>query len=91
MRRNYRIEAIQIIMAVAIIVLSVVLFFKSRELSLLFPVVFGLASLLCLIYAVEGIWFNKSRVTRKSRVVVFILLAVILAAICFLSARTVLG
>ena len=91
MRRNYRIEAIQIIMAAAIIVLSAVLFFKSRELSLLFPVVFGLASLLCLVYAVEGIWFNKSRVTRKSRVVVFVLLAVILAVICFFSARTVLG
>ena len=90
MRRNYKIEALQIFMAIAIIALSVVLFFKSTELTILYPVVFGLSSLLSVIYALEGTLFNKTRVVRKSRMAVFLVVAILLAMLSFFSARTVL-
>ena len=91
MRRNYRVEAVQIILAAAIIVCAVILFFKSSELTILYPVVFGLSCILSVIYGLEGLVYNKSRVVRKSRVVIFLLLAVILAVLCFFAVRTVMG
>ncbi len=90
MRRNYKMEALQIIMAIAIIASSVVLFFKSTELTILYPVVFGLAALLAFIYGLEGTLFNRSRVVRRSRMVLFFIAALILAGLSFFSARTVL-
>ena len=90
MRRNYKFETVQIIMCIAIIICSIVVFFKAAELTFLYPVVFGLASLLSVIYALEGILFNRNRVVRKARAIIFFSLAVILAAVTFFAARTVM-
>ena len=89
-RRNYQFEILQIIFAVAIIVLTVMLFFRSTELSILFPVVFGLAAILSLLCALEGTVYNRNRVIRKSRIVIFGILTVVLALLCYVSIRVVM-
>ncbi|MBR6323287.1 MAG: hypothetical protein IKR59_10480 [Lachnospiraceae bacterium] len=89
-KRNYQFEILQVILSAAVIVLTVVLFFKSNELTILFPVVFGIAALLCLLAALEGTAYNRSRVIRKSRVVLFGILTVILGLLTYVSFRVVL-
>ena len=90
MRRNYKFETVQILMCIAIIICSILAFFKASELTFLYPVIFGLAAILSGIYALEGILFNRNRVVRKARAIIFITLALFLAAVTFLSARTVM-
>ena len=57
-RRSYLCEVIQVLLSAAVIVLTVVLFFRADQLSVLFPVVFGLAAVLSLFFislaAVDG-------------------------------------
>lgn len=89
-RRNYEFEAIQILLSIAIVVLTVILFFRSAELTILFPIVFGLSCVLAILYAFEGILYNRNRVVKKSRLVLFGFLAVILGIITFISAKAVL-
>ena len=81
-RRSYEIEILEILLSVAVIVIMIVLFFKSGELSILFPIEFGLAGLLSLLYALEGLLYNRNRVIRKTRLIVFGILA---AALIFLT------
>ena len=90
MKRNYTVEVIQVILALAVIILTVVLFIKSDELTILFPIVFGLAALMCFIYAVEGIFFNKNRMVKKGRGILFAVLGICLALVTYLSGRVVL-
>ena len=89
-RRNYEFEIIEIILAVIIIVLTVVLFFRSAELTILFPVVFALACVLTILYAFEGILYNRNRVVKKSRLIVYGFLALVLGFITYVSIRTVM-
>lgn len=89
-KRNYQFEILQVILSAAVIVLTVVLFFKSNELTILFPVVFGIAALLCLLAALEGTAYNRNRVIRKSRIVLFGILTVILGILTYVSFRVVL-
>ena len=88
-RRNYQFEILEIILSLAVIGLSVVLFFRSSELTLLFPLVFGLAAVLSLMAALEGTVFNRNRVIKKSRIVVFGILTVLLAGLAYVSYRVV--
>lgn len=89
-RRSYRFNVFQIILCIIIIGLAVILFFKTDELSILFPIIFGLASLLSILYALEGIVFNRTRVVKKGRIVMFGLVAVIMAVIAYFALRVVL-
>ncbi len=91
MRRNYEIEVIQVLLSVAIVALTVILFFRSDELTILFPITFGLTTVLAAIYALEGLLFNRNRVTKRSRIVVFGLITVLMGLITYISARTVLS
>lgn len=88
-RRNYQFEILEVILSLAVIGLSVVLFFRSSELTLLFPLVFGLAAILSLMAALEGTVFNRNRVIKKSRIVVFGILTVLLAGLAYISYRVV--
>ncbi len=88
-KRNIQFEVLQVILSVGIIGLTVFLFFRSTELTILFPVVFGCAALLSLLSALEGTVFNRNRVVRKSRAVVFGLLTVILGLLSYVSFRVV--
>ncbi len=88
-RRNYQFEILEVILSIAVIGLSVVLFFRSSELTLLFPLVFGLAAILALMSALDGTVFNRNRVIKKSRIVVFGILTVLLAGLAYISYRVV--
>ena len=72
-----------------VIGLAVVLFFRSSDLTLLFPLVFGLAALLSLLSALEGTVFNRNRVIKKSRIVVFGILTLVLGGLAYMSYRVV--
>lgn len=89
-RRSYICEAIQLLLCAAVIVLTVLAFFRADRLSVLFPVVFGLAAVLSLFYAFEGVLYNRDRVVRKGRLIAFILIGLVLAFITVIAARTVL-
>ncbi len=89
-KRNYAFETVQVLLAIAIIVLTVLLFFRASELTVLYPVIFGLSALLSAIYALEGILYNRNRVMKKSRLFVFGILAVLLAVLTCFSYKTVI-
>ena len=89
-KRNYQFEILQVVLSAAVIILTVVLFFKSDELTILFPAVFAIAALLCLLAAMEGTAYNRDRVIRKSRIVLFGILTVILGILTYVSFRVVL-
>ena len=89
MRRNYTAEAVEIILALAVIALTVVLFIKSDELTILYPIVFALAAVMCVVYALEGVLFRRNRMVRKSRIILFLIAAAILLLIAWLSLRVV--
>ena len=89
-KRNYQFEILQVILSIAIIVLTVILFVRSSEMTILFPVVFGLAALLSLLCALEGTAYNRNRVVKKSRIVLFGILAAVLAVLTYVSFRVVM-
>lgn len=89
-RRNYQYEALEIILALGVIGCSAALFFKARELTVLYPVTFGLAGILSLLHALEGIIFKKITVVRKSRVVIFGLIALALFCLMGISLKMIL-
>ena len=88
-RRSFEIEVIEILLSVAIIVLTVVLFFKSGELTILFPIEFGLAAVLSILYALEGLLYNRNRVIRKTRLIIFGILAAVLIFFTVVSAISI--
>ena len=88
-KRKYQFEIIQVVLAVAVIVMTVILMFHVTELTILYPLIFGTAAVLAFIYALEGILYNRNRVTRKTRVIVFGLIALALVALTVLSAITI--
>ncbi|MBO4411285.1 MAG: hypothetical protein J5794_03775 [Lachnospiraceae bacterium] len=90
-RRNFELEVIEIILAAAVIILAVILCFRASTLSVLFPVTFALAAILSALYGLEGIFYNRNRIVKKNRVVVFGILAAILIALTVVSAITVFG
>jgi len=90
-RRNYSAETLEVILALAVIVLTVFLFIRSDELTVLFPIVFGLGALMCLVYALEGTLFDKARKVKKSRGILFALAGLLLAGLTFLSLKVVMG
>ena len=88
-RRSFEIEVIEILLSVAIIVLMVVLFFKSGELTILFPIEVGLAAVLSILYALEGLLYNRNRVIRKTRLIIFGILAAVLIFFTVVSAISI--
>ncbi len=89
-RRNYQYEALEIILALGVIGCSIALFFKARELTVLYPVTFGLGSILSLLHALEGIIFKKITVVRKSRVVIFGIITLVLLFLTGVSLKMIL-
>ena len=85
-RRNTEVEIIEILLAAAIIILTVILMFRASSLSPLYPVIFGLAALLSLLYAFEGTLYNKNRVIKKRRLIVFGIISLALIALTVISA-----
>jgi len=79
-----------VILALSVIALTIVLFMKPDEYTVLYPVVFGLAALTSFVYALEGVLFRKNRMVRKSRGVLFGIAGVVLLMITWLSAKVVL-
>ena len=90
-RRNFELEIIEIILAAAIVVLAVILCFRASTLTVLFPITFGLAAILSALYGLEGIFYNRNRIVKKNRVIVFGILSAILIILTVLSAITVFG
>jgi len=88
-RRNYELEVIEILLAIAVIVLAVILCFKSASLTILYPITFGLAAVLAALYALEGILYNRNRIVKKNRVIVFGILTALLLFLTVFSAITV--
>ena len=88
-RRSFEIEVVEILLSVAIIVLMVVLFFKSGEVTILFPIEFGLAAVLSALYALEGLLYNRNRVIRKTRLIIFGILAAVLIFFTVVSAISI--
>ena len=88
-RRNYQYEALEIILALGVIGCSIALFFKARELTVLYPATFGLGCILSLLPALEGIIFKKITVVRKSRVVIFGIIALVLLFLTGISLKMV--
>lgn len=86
-KRNFYFEIAQTVLSVAIIVLAALLLFLSETLPMLFPVLFGLAAVLCILYGLEGIAYNQNRVIKKRRLIFFIVLALIFLACAFFSIR----
>jgi len=89
-RRHYQYEALEIIIAAGVIGCAIALFFKARELTILYPVTFGLAAVISLLHALEGVFFGKIIVIRKSRIVVFSIIAALLLALTGISLKMVL-
>ena len=90
-RRNYQYEALEILLALGVIGCSAALFFKARELTVLYPVPFGLAAVLSLLHALEGIFFIQITVVLKILVVVFSLIAVLLLGVMGISLKMILS
>ena len=88
-RRNIQFEVFQVILSLGVIGLAGVVFCRSSDLTLLFPLVFGLAALLSLLSALEGTVFNRNRVIKKSRIVVFGILTLVLGGLAYMSYRVV--
>ncbi len=89
-KRSYQYEILMVVLSAAIIVLTVLLFLRSSELTILFPVVFGLAAVLSVLSALEGIAFNKNRVVSKRRAVIFGVLALLLLVLTVVALKVVL-
>ncbi len=68
-RGNHLLVAAELCLSMAIIILAVLLFFNTHTYAVCFPVVFGLAFLLCLVYLAEWI---RSRVRRKKGMIIFL-------------------
>lgn len=88
-KRKYQFEIISVVLAVAVIVMTVILMFHATEMTILYPLVFGVSALLSIVYALEGILYNRNRVTRRTRVIVFGLIALVLIVLTVLSAITI--
>lgn len=78
MRRNYRFEILEIILAAAVVLLTAVLFFKAQELSILFPITFGLATLMSFLYVFENYKYNRNRKTRRNRMIAYSIIGLLL-------------
>ncbi|MBR4768855.1 MAG: hypothetical protein IK088_07755 [Lachnospiraceae bacterium] len=89
-RRNTEIEIIEILLAAAIVVLTVVLAFRASRLTVLYPIVFGLSAVLSALYALEGVLYNRNRVMKKRRIIVFGIISVLLVALTALSVKAIL-
>jgi len=89
-RRNTEIEIIELILAIGEVVCTVLLFFRHNEMLILYPIIFGIAALLSLLYALEGVLYNRSRVIKKSRLILFGLLTLLMIFLAIFSSRVVL-
>ena len=90
-KRRYEFEIAQILLSLVIIVMVIILAFQFSELTILYPIVFGLSAILCVIYALEGILYNRNRVVKRTRVIVFGIVAVILVFFTVISAMIIAG
>lgn len=89
-RSNIEIEIIEIFLAIALAVLTVILLFRSSDLTILFPIAFGLGAILSVLYGLEGVLYNKSRVIKPARLIAFSILGALLLFFTVISAITIL-
>ncbi|GEM_PF-4122817 len=77
MGRNFRFQILEIICAAVIIILTILLLFQAAEWPILFPIIFGLATVLSLLYLFETIKYNPNRKNRQKRIILFVILSVV--------------
>lgn len=70
-----------VLLAAAVVILTVILIFKASELTVLYPVIFGLSGLLSGIYSMEGVLYNRNRVIKRRRIWVFGIISLVLLAV----------
>ena len=90
-RKRYDFEIIETVLSIAIIIMAIILIFKSAELSVLYPIVFGLSAVLAVLYALEGILYNRNRVVKKTRLLIFGITAAILIVLMVVSIITIVN
>ena len=79
------VEIIEILLAAAVVVMTIVLLFQAGKRSVLYPLIFGVSALLSFLYAFEGILYNKNRVIRKRRLVIFLVIGAVLVTLTVFS------
>ena len=84
-RRNMEVEIIEILLAAAVVIMTVVLIFQAGKRSVLYPLIFGSAAVLSFLYAFEGIFYNKNRVIRKQRLIIFLVIGAALVTLTVFS------
>ncbi|MBO7363859.1 MAG: hypothetical protein J6Z23_00950 [Lachnospiraceae bacterium] len=89
-RRRFELGIVEAVIAVAVIVMSVLLFIRSEELTILYPVVFGSAALLAVICLIDAVIQSRNNHTRNSQAVLFGIAAAALAFMTYLTAKVVL-
>ncbi len=69
-RRNHWLPMAEVLLSVAIIITAVILFCSTQTYELCFPIIFGLAFLLCLVYLAE--WIRCRNVHKKVGMIIFL-------------------
>lgn len=80
-RRNIEIEIIEVLLASSVVVMTIILLFQTGKRSILYPLIFGVSAVLSFLYAFEGILYNKNRVIRKRRLIIFLAVGAALVAL----------
>ena len=90
MGRNFRFTILQVICTAGIVVLTILLLFKAVDWPILFVAVFGLATVLSLLYLLETVKYNQSRKNRRKRIMLLTALSIIAGVLTAWSVITVL-
>lgn len=88
-RRIYKLQFIEIILAVAVIGLVIALAFVASKLTPLYPITFALAAVLSGLHFVEGFLSNPNRREITKRAIVFGIITLILIVLAVVSAIVV--
>lgn len=90
-KKGFPFELLEIILGIVTIVLTIILFFKSRELTILFPIVFGLGAVLSAIHALEGKLYNQSHVVEKKQMIIYFTISAVLILFMVISILTIIN
>jgi len=89
-RKSDLFETYQIILAVLITGCAIVLLFKAAELTVLYPITFGLSCILCILYAVDRLVIRRGTERKISAGFAFAIGAIALALLTYASLKVVL-
>lgn len=88
-RGNHWLPMAEVILSVAIIIAAVILFGSIRTYELCFPIIFGLAFLLCLVYLAE--WLRCRNVHKKVGMIIFLGIVEVLLIFMIVASIGVIG